>query len=381
MTEGWESKYNLKHLGCGMTVAEQVLAILESLEVVNTEQVKACIGEALAELPEAVSVDEVKTCIEEALGELPEAVTPDAVKTCIEEALAELPEAVTVDEVKTCIEEALAELSGPDGSAVFGVVDADGNITLPDGSTAPAVDGQGNPIAAGEPVLSIFDGDGNYLGSKLCNSSMELPTKEGVFDPSTNKLLTELTNPFVEYNCIQGGIELTRCDGSGVCLVPTQRGSVGTQANVFNLTTTSTAADLEANTFSCVDITIPKCGPHGVQIINTTGYQMREGYQGAFTIQFVPQFSIDGGATWQPFGSGGIDGMANIPAMAGGFASSPEYDFTDYAGPQVPSGLQTICTRTTWPVGTINAGFLQVNTQTFRVDVNSFKCCPIDATP
>lgn len=74
-----------------------------------------------------------------------------------------------------------------DGSAVFGMVDAEGNtMDLNGGVLSPALDGQGNPIPPNTPVLNIFDGQGNYLGSKVCDTdtTVMVQTPNGVVRPT-----------------------------------------------------------------------------------------------------------------------------------------------------------------------------------------------------
>ena len=69
--------------------------------------------------------------------------------------------------------ETIADTTIPaDGSASFDLADAD------------TVDGQGNPIEPGTPVLDIYDGEGNYLGSKACVDLTVLSqTPDGVTIP------------------------------------------------------------------------------------------------------------------------------------------------------------------------------------------------------
>lgn len=63
--------------------------------------------------------------------------------------------------------------SGADGRVSYGIAD---------GTT---VDGQGNPIAPGTPVLNAYDGDGNYIGSKSCMDMFsQVKTPDGTLIPT-----------------------------------------------------------------------------------------------------------------------------------------------------------------------------------------------------
>lgn len=224
------------------------------------------------------------------------------------------------------------------------------------------------PAGATDPVTVIL------------NPGDEVPAGDGP-DILVTGNKTVCVNGFATARCVDGGLEMLRCDGSGICVVPTLRTYGPTSSSqIFNLTPASTSADLEAGTESCVNVIIPKCGPHNIDLFATSGFQQRDGYQGTFNMQFQPQFSIDGGATWQPYGSGGIDGFAQIPnVLPAGFTSGSEHDFTDYANPPLPSGPQTICSRVAWPNGSITAGEIQVNTHTWKASVHINKCCTIPA--
>ena len=118
------------------------------------------------------------------------------------------------EELKLFVVDCLDELGLPDGYSEFSVVDEEGNVTLPDGSTAPAVDGEGEPIGAGEPVLSIFDGDGNYLGSKLCDTGIDDVQLKGFISDCLAELGITAPDGFSQFGVVDEEGNVTLPDGS-----------------------------------------------------------------------------------------------------------------------------------------------------------------------
>lgn len=220
--------------------------------------------------------------------------------------------------------------------------------------------------------------DGTWLAPKGCPvPAPTLPTKEGIFDPETDKLLTEATNPFTDYQCVDGGAEFTRCDGSGVCLVPTNefKGSSGGTQTVDGTTEYGPLNE----TLSCHDIVIPKCGPHRVRFEFTIGYGTLGGFQSNASTYFSPQYSINGGATWANYQTGGIDAVVNTGAPHVGDQHG-ENEFVDYALPLLASGAYTVCSRTVYANGNIISGGINAFASTFRTTWTKMKCCDISAT-
>ena len=76
----------------------------------------------------------------------------------------------------------LADTTIPaDGFTAFGTVAADGTVTSPDGSTPVAVYPNGDVVTPGDAVLNVFDGAGQYLGSKKCpvDTSVVIEQEDG----------------------------------------------------------------------------------------------------------------------------------------------------------------------------------------------------------
>lgn len=218
--------------------------------------------------------------------------------------------------------------------------------------------------------------DGTWLAPKGCPvPAPTLPTKEGVFDPETDKLLTEATNPFVDYECVDGTAIFTRCDGSGVQMVPTtmQRGSAG---GVEQIVAGDEPRPLDA-TLSCHDQTLPGCGPHNVRFEYNIGYAFEANTQTSATVFFNPRFSLNGGATWINYQTGGVDAMINTGAPTVG--QHGEHEFHDYVFRSLPSGDYTFCSQTVFANGAIISGGIRAFASTFRTSFPQMKCCAIPA--
>ena len=199
-------------------------------------------------------------------------------------------------------------------------------------------------------------------------------------DPVTGVASCVATNPFVTANCVDGAMQMLRCDGSGMCWNTVTRRVGGSGAAGSQLSPATENGPIPS-TLGCVPIHLPKCPVvNMVRFIMTTGYQMKGAFQMGANSQFRPEVSLDGGATWISMGSGGIDSLAQVSASDDGF-SGPEHEFFDEISLPINTDVSgqdlEICFRVNFLNGTVGGGTLQVNRPTFTVLWNETECCPI----
>ena len=293
--------------------------------------------------------------------------------------------------------------ANPDGSPVPGagsgsccVPDDDFHVTFVDGAwvnsdgdteEAPETDNDGNPI---DPAANynIFDGVWVPAPAAGCPCPV-FENEDGTFSdfPTTedgNPIIPNASpgcdeDPFVSCEAVDGGVEITRCDGSGFCIVPTINTVAASNTGTVFVDSTSAVGDVIAGSEFCYTVEVPKCGPHRVQVIASNGYQFRGNFQSTSNFGFIPQYSNDGGATYFGYNSGGFDAPAtNVPTGYPPTGTGPEHDFTDYSATfPMPSGTQTICHRTLHGAGSIITGQVQFNASSIRAFWHTLKKCVI----
>lgn len=279
------------------------------------------------------------------------------------------------------------------GQAVVGT-DAAGNITITatdvngvvTTATVPAPGPQATVADNGDGTGTVTDSDGNacvvvkgpLTQASVADNGDETATitdsagNECVVAKGPHPATPELGTLVCDTE--NGTVKLTDAHGTPIRLATTLNGAAGAGGGGIQLTPDDSNGPIEPG-FS-IDFVVPDCGPHRVQVIYTSGFQLQNGFQANATMQFNPEYSIDGGVTWFRFNSGGVDGITKaVPWDAG---VNPEFDYTDYDFTiPVPSGSQTMNFRLNWLNGAILAGNLQINQQSARIFWNELKCCPI----
>ena len=337
---------------------------------------------------------------------------------------------IGIADVKACIAEALAEfdIPEPDGSAVFGVVDADGNIATPDGAVTAAVDGQGNALEPGDAVLNVFDGDGNYIGSKLCPAE-STPVQEsfgpggaplpgntvgtitialadgttatiGAGDPVpanslVNVVVDEVTgvptcipvNTIANLLFTGGAWCVTYCDGSEDIISSTERCStVSSSFGASSFTSATANGDVIAGTELCVNVNRGKC-PGIANIVYQHSWS-RTGSSDPLSggrWALLPQYSCDDGVTWQNLFTGGGDQGHGVLVQPHGvlhdvvpetFYNWNEQQFEDRFCCELEAGISSVCIRITMNNNQLDSGVTMVqNASTMDARTNVLGRC------
>ena len=256
------------------------------------------------------------------------------------------------------------------------------------GTKTDAVCGvQSNVVDNGDGTGTMVQNDGTTCDFvKEVDPVPVYSKKDGADLVDGDTVVTAEDNPFNEYVCADGAANFYRCDGTGVQLVPQiwdfTGATSGTPLVISAPITVANSPEIEAATLACSTIDIPACGPHRIQWIMTYGMQSTKDYVANGATFMIPKYSVNGGATWSNFNSGGVDGYAcNVPVPElndGGTSRSKEDDFTNYIiTTPLASGSHELCTKVCFGSGTVSQGSIQFNKNSYRAWVDGMKCCNV----
>lgn len=286
---------------------------------------------------------------------------------------------------ETAPENSLALFIGPDGQCYRAPIPPQADNTPPEvwiGDSEPEKTAEGGSYKVwfncNDGCVYYCQEDGIWLAPKGCPLKLQLPakTESGLFDLENDKLITEQSNPFMTYEHENGGLNLLRCDQSGVCITATlDRGESPAGTQVVDAAFGTGPLD---GTNSCHEITTPKCGPHRVRLEYTIGYNLQAGSSTNAANFFNPQWSINGGATYANYTTSGVDAVVHTADTTVG--QMGEKDFTDYVYPLLAGDTTyTLCSRTALVSNGILSGAITAFASTFRSTWAKLNCCDIAA--
>lgn len=273
-------------------------------------------------------------------------------------------------------------IESPSNGKCTTYVDSSADVTYDAGNppTAPT-----NPPAnpgEGDTLSEMIDGaevnytftNGSWVVSYLCPTNIGVPLKKDgssyakgdTYRPlDINELDNPLRGPLQDVQCVEGTQQATYCDGTQLCFQP--------DFDVFRASVLGQQTPIEVgqNNFIhpdldyCVDIVVPKCGAN-IRIVMEDSWNPIGASAGQIAIR--PQYSCNGGATWQTFNWGGINLVRGD--------QTDEQSFQNHATCFVPGGQHTICARINIGGNTLD-NLLRTNRSDLMVTVPTMKCCEV----